>query len=360
MSKNYLILNTYGIGDVMFSTPLLESIKAYQPDARIVYLCNRRTQEILDDHPQVDRVLVYEKDEFVKEKQRSFSGWLKKWKILLDQIREEGCDTAIDLSLSSKIGLIPVLAGIKKRVGLNYKNRGRYLTHKIDIHGFEGKHVAEFYLDVIRIMGIPVAGSGLTLGISEARREWSDGFLKTHGINASDFLVGIAPCGGQTLNDRAHIKQWPAQHFVALIDWLQNEYQAQVLLFGAPHEKKQIDEICSTVNQPQRCLAVCDASLMQCAALIDHCRLFIGNDTGLLRFADALKKKTVGIFGPVDERVYGMFPFDPQTQAYLTADVMCRPCYHRFRFAECRNQYRCIKDISVTTAVKHLEIISKI
>ena len=50
--------------------------------------------------------------------------------------------------------------------------------------------------------------------------------------------------------------------------------------------------------------------------------------------ACALGVKTVSIFGPVDEKVYG--PYRPEgAHTVKTADVTCRPCYKFFRYEEC-------------------------
>ena len=44
--------------------------------------------------------------------------------------------------------------------------------------------------------------------------------------------------------------------------------------------------------------------------LIKNCRLLITNDGGPMHMAVALGVKTVSIFGPVDDAVYGPYPKD--------------------------------------------------
>ncbi|MBI3319037.1 MAG: glycosyltransferase family 9 protein, partial [Candidatus Omnitrophica bacterium] len=46
-----LIVNPFGIGDVLFSTPLVRAIRRAFPPAHVAYLCNRRTEEILRRNP---------------------------------------------------------------------------------------------------------------------------------------------------------------------------------------------------------------------------------------------------------------------------------------------------------------------
>ena len=82
-------------------------------------------------------------------------------------------------------------------------------------------------------------------------------------------------------------------------------------------------------------------------ALVEKCFLFIGNDTGPLRFADALNKKIVALLGPVDENVYGPFPSGQARTIVIKKDIACRPCYKKFRLPPCLHDKECLKSITV-------------
>ncbi len=77
--SSFLVINTYGIGDVLFSTPLIRNLKETFPDARIFYLCNKRTEGIVKTHPLISKTFVYERDEFEIIKHASKLKWLGKW-----------------------------------------------------------------------------------------------------------------------------------------------------------------------------------------------------------------------------------------------------------------------------------------
>ena len=66
MTKKILITNPFGIGDVIFSTPLIEALKKYYPYSYIGYICNRRVSGLISTNPNLDKVFVYEKDEYRK------------------------------------------------------------------------------------------------------------------------------------------------------------------------------------------------------------------------------------------------------------------------------------------------------
>ena len=59
MRKNILIINPFGIGDVLFSTPLVSAVKAEYPGGYIAYICNLKTKDILTTNPAIDEVFVF-------------------------------------------------------------------------------------------------------------------------------------------------------------------------------------------------------------------------------------------------------------------------------------------------------------
>ena len=64
MTKKILIVNPFGIGDVLFSVPLLKAIKKKYPSSVITYVCNKRTEGILKNNPNISNMYVFEKDDY--------------------------------------------------------------------------------------------------------------------------------------------------------------------------------------------------------------------------------------------------------------------------------------------------------
>ena len=62
LMKKILVANIFGIGDVLFTTPLIASIKKEIPGVSVDYLCNARTKAIVEKDPDVDDIFVYEKE----------------------------------------------------------------------------------------------------------------------------------------------------------------------------------------------------------------------------------------------------------------------------------------------------------
>jgi ADP-heptose:LPS heptosyltransferase len=102
---------------------------------------------------------------------------------------------------------------------------------------------------------------------------------------------------------------------------------------------------------------VSGATITQVAAVIQKADLVITNDSGLLRIANALDKKIVTIFGPVDPLVYSPYPYSRDKHRLIRKDLDCSPCYKKFRLPDCPSDLRCLKEIKaeeVFSAAKEL------
>ena len=238
--KSFLVINTFGIGDVLFSTPLLRNLRDNFPHAKIYYLCNKRVAPLLKSHPLIEKVFIYERDEFVAEQKKSFFALILKYWRFISGIRKERIDCAIDLSLNAQFGFFAFLAGIKNRYGLDYKNRSWFLKHKIKIKGFVDKHVADYYLDTLKLMGISVERKNFEVYPAPEDREWARVFLKEHSITDEQLVIGIAPCGGEAFGKDNYLRRWPAENFSSLIDRLIETYRAKIFIFAGPKERDDV------------------------------------------------------------------------------------------------------------------------
>ena len=344
--RSILVVNPFGIGDVLFSTPLLRNIQINFPNAKIYYLCNKRSAALIKIHPLISKIFVYERDEFVKESKKSiFSGWLKYWRFI-QELRKERIDCALDLSLNTQFSFFALLAGIKKRYGLDYKKRSFFLTNKIEITGFNAKHVADYYLDVLRMLNVPIKTCNLEVYTDSASDKWAESFLKENDISDKQSVIGIAPCGGEAFGKDSYLRRWPHEKFSQLIDKLVEVYAGTIFIFAGPKEKHDVSAITDALKHKSKVFDFSECSLEKTVSLVKRCDLFISNDSGLLRFADGLNKKIIALYGPIDEKVYGPYLSDERS-IVIKKDLPCRPCYNNFRLQPCSRDRECLKSISV-------------
>ncbi len=339
-----LIINPFGIGDVLFSTPLISNLKVVFPESFIGYICNIRTKDVLYNNPQIDEIFVFEKDEYRDLWREAKLKCIKKFILFLIKIKKKRFDLAVDLSLGHQYSLFLWLIGVRQRIGYNYRDRGRFLTHKIDIKGYEDKAIADYYLDLLKFLDIKPKRFNLTMSVPERDRNWADGFFQANGLKEQDLIVGIIPAGGASWGKDFSYRHWPWESYAKLADKLGAELNAKIIVFGDYSEQ----DICRHVQSAMRGNSVnaCgQTSLRQFAACLAKCSFVICNDGGPLHVAVSQNVRTVSIFGPVDERVYGPYPRDPK-HIVVTKDIDCRPCYRKFKLPACPHNRQCIREIS--------------
>jgi lipopolysaccharide heptosyltransferase II len=347
--KKILLINTFGIGDVLFTTPIIHALKDAFNGVKIGYLCNARTAEILRNNPFIGAVFVYERDEFEALRRVSTFAWLKKVFALIASVKRERYELAFDFSLNSQFGFFSGFCGIKERVGYDYKKRGRFLTKKFNLESYSGRHIVDYYADLLKFAGLELKRRNLELYLKEEDRENVAGALARQGITEADFLVGVIPGAGRSWGKDAPLKHWPAQNFAGLADKIVENYNAKIIIMGdfseAPIAKAMI------ANMRNQALDFTGkTTLGELAALLARMNLVVANDGGPLHMAVALGVKTVSVFGPVDDRVYGPYPADNLRHIVLKKDLACRPCYRNFRLEKCLNNRQCLEGITVDRA----------
>ncbi len=346
--KRILIVNIFGIGDVLFTTPLISNIKKDIPDAFIGYVCNKRTAPLLENNPQVNKIFLYEKDDFVEVSRRSKIELMKKIFSLFREIKKEKFDLVIDLSLFKYASFFLMLAGIKVRIGFNYKNRSPFLTKEIKLMGYENRHVVEYYLDLLKEIGFLTDHKTLQVFVKDKDLVWAQDFLSRNGISPKERLFGIFPGGGASWGKDAGLKRWPAERFSQLADKIIEKFSVKVILLGNQAEQDICRQVANGMKQ-KGILACGEYSLGQSLALLKQCSWVVTNDGGPLHMAVGLGVKTVSIFGPVDENVYG--PYPKANHVVASKRIACRPCYRRFKLSDCQH-HGCLRDLQVEEVFK--------
>lgn len=349
--KKILIVNIFGIGDVLFTTPFIQNIKNAIPDVLIGYMSNRRTAEFLEDNPQIEKVFVYEKDEYRALYKESKKKAIHKLWGFLKAIKKENYDIAVDVSLNEYIGFFLWFLGIPVRIGFNYKNRSPFLTKKIPLAGYKDEHVIDSYLEVLKYLDVPVSCREMSMPLNPKDIAWADEFLLQKQISPSQNLIALVPGGGASWGKAAKYKRWPAENYTKLVDKIVEKTSDKIILLGGKEESALCKSIAQETKAPLL-EAFGVTTIGQFAALLARCRLAIVNDGGPLHVAVAQGIKTVSIFGPVDENVYGPYPRDGHKVVHAT--VACRPCYKRFRVSDCLH-HNCLKLITVEDVLKKVK-----
>ena len=345
MPKNILIINPFGIGDVLFSTPLIRNLRFYYSKAFIAFAVQEKVVPILENNPYIDQIIAFSRGDFKDLFRHSRLEAIRLLLKTLGQIRRQGFDLCIYLSLEHRYSLFLKLLGVRQRIGFNYKQRGRFLTQRINIDGYTAKHVVEYHLELLKFFNKKAEFYNTELFLKEAEKSWAEAFLGNLGVSGSDFIIGVIPGGGASWGSKANYLQWPYENFAELCDRLSEAPKVKIVLFGSQADSGICQKIMRILQDKPIDISG-KTSLRQFIALIEKCNLIICNDVGPLHMSAALRKKVIYFCGPVDERVYGAYPVSPE-QIVMKREFPCRPCYQKFRVPECNYQQRCLTTITV-------------
>ncbi len=338
--KKILIWEVNWIGDVLFTTPFIRSIRERFPDAHLTCICAPRCREILEVNPNINEVIVYDEKTINK-------GLVCKLG-LIARLKREKYDMVFLLHRSLTRTLICFLSGIRQRIGYVYKKRNFLLTIKAK-HGGDDLHRIEYYLGLARRIGADTTNKCMEFYLSQGDREYADNFFRVNKVSRNDKVVAINPGGNW---DK---KRWPAEKFAALCQMLIKDLGVTVLITGAEKDIDLYLKIQDIVDN--RMLACCGkTTLRQLGAVFSRCDVVVSGDSGPMHVALALKRKVVALFGPTSPAITG--PYGEGKYITLQKNVGCKtPCYN----AKCAD-IRCMCAISpedAFAAVKRLMSVDK-
>jgi heptosyltransferase III len=224
--RSILIVNPFGIGDVLFTTPLVRAVRRAFPESRIGYLCNRRTESLLRNNPNLDDLYVYERDEIVRMWRSSRRLWLGHLAWFMRQIVRAKFDFVIDLSLNERYSFILRLLGVRRCVGFDYRHRGRFLSDRVPIDGYHDVHVVEYYRRLLSFLGILMDDGELECRLSEDDETWADDWLRERQLADGKPLVGMVPAGGVSWGIGAPFRRWTTEGFAQVGDSLAERYES--------------------------------------------------------------------------------------------------------------------------------------
>jgi len=288
-----LIVRLSALGDVLTGLHALSTLRARDSSTFIGWLVEDRFANLLEGHPQLDRVHVYP-----RKHKRRIPAFLK-------ELRRERYDLALDLQGNLKSGALTWLSGARRSAGLDrpFSREGNHLLLDELVAPPPG-HRVDGYLALID----SVCGPG----------PHATGFLPAQPSEQGAIVLhpGVSRFGA--------FKRWPPEHFAELGDRLERRLEAPVLLTAGPGEHEDALEVQRLMQRPARIAET--PSLRDLVNLLAGARLVVAADTGPAHIAAAVGAPTLTLFGPKDPDI--MAPRGSRAGA-VSARVRCSPCPFR-------------------------------
>jgi predicted lipopolysaccharide heptosyltransferase III len=321
--QSILVIKLRYIGDVVLSTPVLSRLREGFPKARITMLVNAGTEQVVQDHPALDELLVV--DRGVTHRQ---------WR-LLRGLRRQRFDVVVDLTDGDRSAILAWLSGSPTRVGYNSEHRwrGRLYTHIVKADRF-AIHTIQYHLAAAEALGLSGRTPDPHITVARDARHATDSLLQEARIEPDKTFVCLHP------GARWWFKAWPAERFAALADRIQTQSGTQALFLGGHRDLPIVQQIAKTMTSPCRSLAG-KIGLQELAAVLERATLMITNDNGPMHIAAAVGTRVVGLFGPSDPAIWGPWGIGHRT---FYKQVDCRDCFH----PDClRGEANCMRLISL-------------
>ena len=321
MIHNILVIKLRYIGDVLLTTPFLHVLRQGFPDARVTMLVNPGTEDVLRHNPDVNETLCFPRRGLLDQVQ------------FYRRLHARKFDCVVDLTDGDRSAFISLVTRSGLRIGFNRERRlrGRLYSHCVKA-SYGAMHMIEYHAMVLPVLGLSSRIREPVLPISGQDRDRAYQILATLQLDRKQWVM-IHPAA------RYWFKAWPADRFAALGDALYGK-GFQVVLTGSRNDESIETEILRVAQRPILSL-IGKTSLLESAALMKQCRLFIGNDAGPMHMAAAVGCPVVALFGPSNPAVWGA---RGKSIRIIYKGLDCSECFHPGCF---RGEQSCMKLITV-------------
>lgn len=342
-----IIFFDQGIGDLVMIIPTLKALK--QHGYNITFIAMDDRVKILDGQGLYDTKL--DTRIYIGEVETNNFTDFKKLKLaikLLFSKKEKYDFGLIDIGVKRpyRIKLMLRLLGCKKfmQCERNYTAVGESSLHKVQQSLQMLDKLDIKYDNIYPILEVS------DIDLSAAKK------LMTKTEHAQK---NIAICiGGLVIKDSdtgiIDYKRWPIERYAELIKRLSDKND--IYLVSGKEERAEFEIYWQQLSQIKNVYNLMgETTLGQSAAVLSLCDFAIGNDTGMMHVAAAVKTPTLSIFGPTEPCFFAPFA---ENNHYIRIPLDCRPCYvSNFRqMFECRER-KCINLITVDMVYEKAEEI---
>jgi lipopolysaccharide heptosyltransferase I len=289
--KNILIIKPSALGDIVLALPALAALKRSFPRAKISWLVRSEYAELLQGHPDLDEVILFDRQLLGKSwySPRAFSGLLE----LLRRLREGRFDVVFDFQGLFRTGFLAWVSGSKKRFGMTQAREFGHVfyTDKIS-QDYSCVHLVDYYLRIVAAAGAGKTEVQFTLPRKPDAVETVKKLLVSHGVHPGNYAVLVPGAAREN-------KRWPIERFAKLAEKIVSQFGWSMAAPGSAAEKGYIETLQNIAGVGVVNLAG-QTSIAEIIALLGGAALVVSNDTGPGHIAAALGVPIVMIFGPTN------------------------------------------------------------
>jgi lipopolysaccharide heptosyltransferase II len=327
-SFKILIIKWSALGDIILSLPALKAIRKKFPLAHIALLTSTQGIEIAGRFSYVDDFFVYKNLHGIKG--------IFELMELSSELKRYMPDLACDLQNNRKSHFFSFASCARRRIGYKSKKLDFFINEKID-GARDVLPPVQHQFRLLKGLGIKSIPDPDLFAANEHDAEYADALIKESWAGKKQKIIGI----NLSASSSWHTKKWPMENIVKLADLLAGN-NCRVFMCGTKEDSAEAKKIISaSKSKPFDITGRTD--IMQLAAFIKKCDVFISGDSAPMHIASMCKVPFIGLFGPTDPGRHLQYSLTgpAQTHKVIYKKLKCSPCYKR----DCRH-LSCMKDIT--------------
>jgi heptosyltransferase-3 len=333
--RKVLFVRLRSIGDTVLATPSLFALKRFLPNVTVDILVEDWVAPVLNNHPDVDKVVVLERGGFMTRARTA------------RELRAANYDVVYNLHGGTTATFLTRATGARHRVGFDNYQYAQLHNHQapspLSVWGQQKTHSVEQQLALLGWTGVPVTDRPRTqLGIAPEAAAAVDEKLAAAGLS-DHRLALIHPAAAFAT------KRWATENFARVAEFLAERGFASVAI-AAPHESELLEQLRSEASVR---IVTIDLSLPEVTALARRSRVFVGNDSGIAHIAAAIGTPAVVIFG--SSNVAHWRPWNSAPAEVVLEEMPCQPCHGYF--CEKFDQPECILRVPVNRVTAAIDRI---
>jgi heptosyltransferase-2 len=247
------------------------------------------------------------------------------------KLRTRHYDRAFILPRSLKSSLIPYFAKIPKRIGYLGEYRYGIINQIRNYDPLALDQTVKKFTNLER--GSTDDSIELLPPKLESNKQRATEILKLNRLAPDTAFIVIAPGA-----EYGPAKQWPANYFAKLIDYV-SASNYEVILLGSPKDNEITQDIMDQCQKKQPLNFVGHLNLSDAIDLLSLSKALVTNDSGLMHVGAALDVPIVAIYGSTSPR---MTPPIAKDHVIHWLNLSCGPCFKR---ACPLTHLRCLKEI---------------
>ncbi|MBU1486776.1 glycosyltransferase family 9 protein, partial [bacterium] len=277
-----LVILFSSIGDVVYSTPVIQALREKYPDSFISFLVEEDAYPVVEDNPYLDEVILLPFKDWQNlvldsdpGRGGDLDGLLEELRRFTSDLKERRYDYLLNLHLSPRSALITHLACAKHTNGFSLKEDGQPLiqgslwnlyeyliaVRPETMKDYNRINLAERSL---RMAGLEPVRREAAFFLSREKEEKVKAILDELRIDDDDLLIGLNP------GSNYPARRWLPERFAGLADSLIREFGAKVIIFGGPGDTEIAEGIIKMMEEEAINLAG-KSSLWELAGIIKRC-----------------------------------------------------------------------------------------